>query len=252
MAESAEIMNDNDHVGGGSDALRGTENSTTEKPEGVPDKFWNAEKGEVDTTSLLSSYSELEKKLGGTPQESTPQETPPTDQASFDLGKYEDEYSSNDGNLKEESYAELQSKFGLNKNEVDKYIQFRKDDADAFNNEIFQMAGGEESYRSLMTWAGSNLSAEEVQQTNTLLETGGKDEVRVGVMKLVNKYRESVGSEPARSFSGNTSNTDTGAKPFASLQEAVEARKDKRFNLDPAYRQRWEERVGSSPFIQSS
>ena len=252
MAESASIVSDSDNVAGGSDVLRGTGKSTTDKPEGVPDKFWNAEKGEVDTVSLLSSYSELEQKLGSPPQETTPEVTTPTEQDSFDLGKYEDEYSSNDGILKEESYTELQSKFGLNKNEVDKYIQFRKDEADTFNNEIFQMAGGEESYQSLMTWAGTNLSAEEVTQTNTLLETGGKDEVRVGVMKLVNKYRESVGAEPSRSFSGNTSNMDTGTKPFASLQEAVEARKDKRFMLDPAYRQQWEQRVGASPFINSS
>ncbi len=38
-------------------------NETAQKPEGVPDKFWNAETGEVRIDALLKSYAELEKKL---------------------------------------------------------------------------------------------------------------------------------------------------------------------------------------------
>jgi hypothetical protein len=33
-----------------------------QKPEGVPDKFWDAEKGEVRVSDLAKSYSELERK----------------------------------------------------------------------------------------------------------------------------------------------------------------------------------------------
>jgi hypothetical protein len=33
------------------------------KPEGVPDKFWDAEKGEVRVDDLIKSYCELEKRL---------------------------------------------------------------------------------------------------------------------------------------------------------------------------------------------
>lgn len=251
MAESAQLVNDGDVGGGGSYSQESK--SSQEKPEGVPDKFWNSEKGEVDTVSLLASYSELEGKLG-TPQEETPElkEAPTSNEDSFNLGKYEDEWQSNNNQLKENTYTELQSKFGLDKTEVDKYIAFRQADTQEFNQEIFGMAGGEESYRSLLGWASNNLSEEEIVQTNKLLETADKDQVRVGVMKLINKHRESVGAEPQRSLSGNTSNQTTGPKPFASLQEAVEARKDKRFDTDPAYRGQWEQRVGASPFVSSS
>jgi hypothetical protein len=38
-----------------------TQQSGKQKPEGVPDKFWNAEKGEVDLAGLAKSYTELEK-----------------------------------------------------------------------------------------------------------------------------------------------------------------------------------------------
>lgn len=40
--------------------------STVGKPEFVPDKFWNKEKGEANIEGLSKSYSELEKRLGST------------------------------------------------------------------------------------------------------------------------------------------------------------------------------------------
>ena len=253
MAESVELLGGGD-VGGGSLSLSEVSSEAKEKPEGGPDKVWNGEKGEIDSTSLLASYAELERKLGSPESVETapPQLDVPSESDSFDLGKYEQEYQDNESTLKEDTYAELKSKFGLDKTEVNKYIAYRQADSAAFNQEIFAMAGGEKAYQGLMSWAGSNLSKEEIAQTNDMLETADKDQVRVGVMKLSNKHRETVGAEPIRSLGGNTSEQGSGVKPFASLQEAVEARKDKRFDNDPAYRQQWEQRVGASPFIARS
>ena len=258
MAESAELVNPDGLPGGGADWNK--ETPETEKPEGVPDKFWNAEKGEVDSTSLLASYVELEKKMGQSQaEEAAHSETPPpnspaeeTSEDTFQLGKYEDEYRENENSLKEETYAELANKFGLDKTEVDKYIQYRQAEADSFATEIFNMAGGEEAYRSLLGWASNNMSKDEVDRLNCVLTTGERDQVRVEVMKLNNRYRESVGADPQSLVGGTTSRNRSGPKPFASIQEAVEARKDKRFELDPAYRQEWEQRVSSSPFVQTS
>tara|TARA_B100001013_G_C24529038_1_gene410019 strand:- start:99 stop:872 length:774 start_codon:yes stop_codon:yes gene_type:complete len=256
MAEATELVNPEGPPGGG--AAWNQTKTEEGRPEGIPEKFWNAEKGEVDSVSLLSSYTELEKKLGeSTPstdkEESPVVEAPPvTSEDSFDLGRYEDEYRDNASSLKEDTYAELKSKFGLDKTEVDKYINYRQSEADSFAQEIFNMAGGEESYKGLLGWASNNLEKAEVDRLNTILTTGEKDLVRVEVMKLNNKYRESVGAEPQSPVGGTTSTNKTGPKPFASIQEAVEARKDKRFDLDPAYRQQWEQRVGSSPFISKT
>ncbi len=35
------------------------------RPEGVPEKFWDAEQGEVRTEAMIKSYGSLERKLGG-------------------------------------------------------------------------------------------------------------------------------------------------------------------------------------------
>ena len=257
MADVTEFVNPDGPPGGGSTAYSGQKQGEVvkEKPEGIPDKFWNPEKGEVDTVSLLSSYTELEKKIGtdNAPTTETQESVPETSQSdTFQLGKYEDEYRSNDNSLKEETYTDLKAKFGLERNEVDKYIQYRQSEADEFTTEIFNMAVGEEQYRSLLGWAGNTLSSEEVDALNKILTTGERDEVRVAVMKLNNRYRESVGSEPLSPVSGSTGTNQTGPKPFSSIQEAVEARKDKRYELDPSYRQQWENRVASSPFIHTT
>lgn len=38
-----------------------TENQAPVRPDNVPEKFWNAETGTVNTEALLASYTELEK-----------------------------------------------------------------------------------------------------------------------------------------------------------------------------------------------
>jgi len=62
MAEATELVNPDGPPGGGSEW---SNDQKAEKPEGIPNKFWNEEKGEVDSVSLLASYTELEKKMGG-------------------------------------------------------------------------------------------------------------------------------------------------------------------------------------------
>ena len=91
----------------------------------------------------------------------------------------------------------------------------------------------------------------EVETLTKTLSSSDNDQIRVSVLKLQNQYREAVGAEPQR-LAGNTSQTANTLVPFASLQEAVEARRDKRYDVDPAYRELWERRVGASPFVETS
>jgi len=55
------------------------------RPDGLPDKFWDEEKSDIRTDSLLKSYLTLEKRLGGQGQDTVPESvdgysiTPPSD-----------------------------------------------------------------------------------------------------------------------------------------------------------------------------
>ena len=50
-------------------------NLMSEKPEGIPDKFWDAEAGVVRVDALVKSYNALEKKLSGSVPQPTDDET---------------------------------------------------------------------------------------------------------------------------------------------------------------------------------
>jgi hypothetical protein len=52
-----------------------------ERPEGVPEKFWDAENGHVNTALLLSSYKALETRMSQGAQGGNPAATPPAQPA---------------------------------------------------------------------------------------------------------------------------------------------------------------------------
>lgn len=62
-------------------ADKAAQSSKPTKPEGIPDKFWNAEKGEVDYAAMAKSYVELEKKASAKPAEPKPATPPQVDSA---------------------------------------------------------------------------------------------------------------------------------------------------------------------------
>ncbi len=46
---------------------------STASPEGIPDKFWDSERGELRTEALVKSYGELERKLSSLPHRDIPE-----------------------------------------------------------------------------------------------------------------------------------------------------------------------------------
>lgn len=52
-----------------------TKAQQAQKPDGLPEKFWNAEKGEIRVDALVKSYLNLEKKLSGSIPEPKDDET---------------------------------------------------------------------------------------------------------------------------------------------------------------------------------
>lgn len=58
-----------------------TDNLPTQKPDNIPEKFWDAEAGQIRTEALLNSYLALERKLSG----SLP--TPDSDEAKLRIRK---------------------------------------------------------------------------------------------------------------------------------------------------------------------
>lgn len=205
---------------------------------------------------LEAAYLELQKKLGEkTPSDPTsnpdePKETPPAEDTKFivagqDVSKFSKMFAET-GKLDETAYEEL-SKMGFPKEAVDAYIAGQTIPAKIAEDEVTAVkavAGGDEGYSQLISWAGINLSPEEISVFNKAIDTGDKDIAILAVEKLQSKF-ESAKGKPPKLISGKPSDA-RGGVGFRSSAEVVAAMKDPRYKTDPAYRADVEQRLAFS------
>ena len=146
----------------------------------------------------------------------------------------------NGGSIPQEMHDQLTGA-GLSKVVVDAYLQGRarefgmnadlnQADIDSIQNSV----GGVEQYKSLMDWAGKNLSQDAIDSFDDLINTGNKGSIQLAVNGLVAQYQNDNGYE-GRMLQGKASKTNTDV--YQSQAQLVEAMGDPRYDKDPAYRQ---------------
>ncbi len=217
---------------------------------------------------LERAYKELEQKLGQTtspqpsPQPSaepanasqqapSPPTAPPADAspadnlaipekpAGMDFSKYEQEFMQT-GNLSPDSYNELSAK-GIPKQMVDAYIEGQKASAAAMTRQVFEAAGGEESYKTMIGWAQQSMSDADRQAFNQAIANPATR--MMAVESLQARYTKANGQPPARTVDGAR---PTAAGGFRSWSEVTEAMNDPRYAKDPAYTRDVEQRLANS------
>jgi hypothetical protein len=213
-----------------------------ERPDWLPEKFQSAE-------DMAKAYSELESKLGSK-NEPDPPEAPAenvTEQQAnemmnekgLDYTKYEKEFTES-GELSADSYKEL-AESGLPREMVDGYIKGQQSLIEQARQEGFQIAGGEDQFNEMMTWAERNLSPSEIQQYNNMLGNDAEQN-RFAIRSLNALWKQENGSAP-NLINGRSSSAPTG---YGSWEQISEAMRDPRYSKDPAYRQAVERKVMSS------
>lgn len=221
------------------------------KPEGIPDKFYNAETGKVDYDALAKSYVELEKRQGKpAEQEETTAETeePKTaeeavEKAGLDMSQLQSEYDSN-GQLTDKSYDAL-AEAGIPRETVDMYIAGQRALQAQAQADAYSITEGKEGYNAMSDWARSNLSADELQNYNTQVNSPNKETRDIAVRGLWAKFAADSGGGRELVHGKNSDSTVGGYK---SRQQMIEAMKDPRYINDPAYRAEVESKVASSTF----
>jgi len=156
-----------------------------------------------DTQSLEQAYLELQKKLGE-----------PKEDVRNEEGEQETEAPE-----EVEETSEEEAEEGL---------------TEAQANQLFQMVGGEKAYQSMITWAGQNLSKEEISMYDSVMGKGDPNAIFFAVQALAAKYGDSTGSEGQLLSGKDAASRDVS---FRSQQELVQAMSDPRYDNDPAYRQ---------------
>jgi hypothetical protein len=217
------------------------------RPDNVPEKFWDAATGKVNTEALLASYVELEKVKPGTPAagDKPPEGTPDPAAAAItaaklDAGALSQEWAAT-GSLSAESYKALETA-GFGKDIVDTYIAGQVALANERDNKGFVLAGGKESFDKMASWAVSALTPAEVEVLNAGL-AGNEAQMTQSITALKARYEASFGKDPVLT-QGNASGTLSGEQPFESRAQVTEAMRDPKYRADPAYRAMVERRIG--------
>ncbi|NCP10402.1 MAG: hypothetical protein GW859_00350 [Sphingomonadales bacterium] len=236
-----------------------------QRPEGVPEKFWDAEKGQVNTEALLKSYTELEKSRGEAPKEPVQDgETPPA----RNDGKVEKtvaeqvEDAANDASnpalqsaieLAREQFAtgqelgpeayEALEKAGIPREMTDLYVAGLRAQTEQQLTQLHSFVEGKDNYEAMITWASRNLDDAGIDAFNTALDNPSLREF--AVRDLYSKFSKANPSEgslvaPKGGQAGATGDV------YRSMDELVTAQMDGRYGTDTAYTQAVQEKVQRS------
>ena len=153
------------------------------------------------------------------------------------------------GELSEADYGELEGA-GFTRQMVDAYLAGLQYTATQDNELAAQQIsgiksqyGGEEGYAAMTQWAAENLSETEIGAFNKLVNTKDPDQARLAVAGLYSQYTNAVGREPK--LLGGRAPKASGEK-FESTAQVVEAMSDPKYQSDPAFRRKVQEKLARS------
>ena len=249
-----------------------------QRPEYVPEKFYNSKTGEVNLQDVLKSYSELEKSkstapapevIPPAPQANEPAEVAPAAAAPVELpavpGVDNDSmkaYSAEitkDGKLSDASYVKLTAA-GYPKAVVDAYLKGVTADqvaaeqsasavaearvADAEIATITDSIGGKQVLADMQSWARASMSPAELKVYNESVSSGDVAKVKLAVAGLHHAYTKANGTE-ARLIQGGNPGVES-FDTFKSSSEATAAIRDPRYSTDKGYREMVAAKLGRS------
>ena len=156
------------------------------------------------------------------------------------------------GTLEAGDYDQL-AEAGFNKDMVDAYLsglQYKAAQDTALSvkevTSIKESLGGEAEYNKMIQWAGANLSPEEVEGFNQIINTQPMSAVKMAVAGLHARYTAVEGREP-KLIGGRASKGSS--DKFESTAQLVEAMSDPRYSKDPAYQRKVQEKLGRSSIL---
>lgn len=224
------------------DSLQRGEEMQESEQQLLAGKYQNAEE-------LEKAYIELQQKLGGKEEEdgtpSSVEEETEEEEVEVSAGEVLITDASQEFAESGELSPETMEKFGSMSSQelVEAYMQHRANNpqeaapvadlSDSQVNYIKNQAGGEESYNTLVSWAGENLPEQYVAAFDNIVESGNVEAITIAVAGLRSQYEQVNGYE-GQMLSGKGAPQQVDA--FRSQAEVVQAMADPRYDNDPAYR----------------
>lgn len=244
-----------------------------QRPDYVPEKFYDSKTGVIDFEAMAKSYGELERSRSAAPKEtpappvdgqtSAPKpeavappvaETPTVPGVTPERMKLYTDELTNVGTLSDASYAAL-LKDGYSKGAVDSYVKGLMSDArasesvsaarvaDATINEITDSIGGKAVLADMQKWAVASLSDKQLAAYNAGVSSGDPEVVRLSVQGLHHSFTKANGTGE-NLLSG--SNPNQSVDMFESRAELTAAINNPLYTKDSAYRARVQAKIGRS------
>ena len=222
------------------------ESQPTKRPDDVPEKFWDAEKGAVNVQALLKSYTEAEQKLsGGKPAEQPPEakEQPKAGLTVPDEAQLQNYAAEviDSGSLSDASRDSLK-KAGFTDALIDQLTAGVSAQRQLLEAKLHTAAGSKENFNRLVAWGKENLPPHERSLIDDQLNGSGYS-AALDLLKL--RYEKATGFDPTP-ISGGAPSAVSGA--FASQAEMMAAISDPKYRADPAYRAVVARRIAQSSF----
>ena len=190
---------------------------------------------------LEAAYIELQKKLGEQPEAEEQVTEEPQEEEEVSTESLLDQLWEQS---KTEEYDEqtLKEIAKADPSELAKlYLEYRnKSESNTeprmtqeYANSLREAVGGEKEYNQMLGWAGQNLTDQEIESYDAIMDKGDPAAAYWAVQALSYRYRDANGSE-GDLVQGKAPSQGNG---FRSQAELVQAMADPRYDRDPAYRQ---------------
>jgi len=234
------------------------------RPDYIPEKFWDAEKGETRLDALAKAHAELEKKFSQGEHKKqglqiTDQNVEKSDATTetpgeqVDFSKAYDEFQTaltTKEALEDGDYAALE-KF-IPRTVIDQQIEMQRELATAraelnqikignYEAEIFASAGDADKYKSMVLWAQNNFAPDEIKQYDTLIADPATGKFAFESLKA--RYQAANPSEGNRVQAQPS--TITG-DVFNDQSEVTAAVRSKEYERSEAYRKQVGEKIERS------
>jgi hypothetical protein len=213
-----------------------------------------------DAEELEQAYIELQRKLGdrSSTDGAEPEEEPSEEEREVEVEDDETvDYSpitrlieeSNSGEFSQETVDAFEQMSGAEVGDmVLAYVQDNPKTEENYEmtsqdiSEMKAVVGGDQQYDQMIGWAAQNMSPEEIQVFDSVIEKGDPQSIYFAVQALNYRYQDAVGYE-GRMLTGNAAKSQD---IYRSQAELVRDMSDPRYEKDPAYRYDVQEKVGRS------
>ena len=162
--------------------------------------------------------------------------------AEIDPWKMTEHFVQNEGQLTDEMYDKL-GEAGLPRTAIDQYLEGARQKmngetaAEPYLNdeevaEVKAIAGGEDGYEQLMSWASDNMSEADANNFDEIIALGNKAAAKFAVKALMGQYEDTVGRD-SDLIQGKQS---TPQETYRNMAEVVRDMNNPLYDTDEAYR----------------